>query len=118
MMDPVRYEPAHRGVNLSVAISRLLMDKEPLRHDQIQVIFCPLSLHIEAFALFDFFRVLSPYLTVAAAVTNIQYPNGVHPDPAEWIVDKLYTPHRGSPCPTTVPLRRSGQLSEKFFTRV
>ncbi|MGA9437965.1 MAG: hypothetical protein WBV76_07175, partial [Pseudolabrys sp.] len=39
--------PAHRGVNLSVAISRLLMDKEPLRHDQIQVIFCPGHCHIE-----------------------------------------------------------------------
>ena len=57
MMDPVRYEPAHRGVNVSVAISRLLMDKEPLRHDQIQVIFCPGHCHIEKPSLlFDFFR--------------------------------------------------------------
>jgi hypothetical protein len=65
MMDSVRYEPAHRGVNVSVAISRLLMDKEPLRHDQIQVIFA-LVIAAESLAPLRFLRVPAPYLTVCS----------------------------------------------------
>src|SRR5450759_2743854 len=106
---------------MPVASSRLLMGKEPLRHNQIQIIFRSGHRHIKKPSLLlDFFHRPVAISDGMQPSTTFRTRTAFHSCPfAEWIVDKtVYSSSRiGAPARPLVASGGSRVSSVRNFSR-